>query len=149
MEDDARISEYNSTMVVSKLSPPHNFADYGHIEKKIMIHQRPLGEQKKMLIQAFIWNDKNYIYEFDKETLFRRKKIFEKIWGLGIAFVLYYGFSGAFYWKKIRIRTDLHLMTKYLLFLSLSTLPLIYFGYHGIKTYYDLDQFLYNKYLKK
>ena len=150
MDHDERLLDYNPTLVVSAFGPPKNFTDYAHLEKKILIHQLPLENQKYLLKKALILNDENYIYEFDKEALNIREKCLSR----GLALVLscsgYYSFSAYFYLKKMkRNRIKMKKEFRFIFLLMANVLPLFYFYYQGNKLYSELDQFLYKKYLYK
>jgi len=145
---DQKLLDYNPTFIVSP-SPPQNFTDYGHHEKKILIHKLSIHEQKKLLIKAFLKNDENYIYEFDKETNNKRTEVINRGFGLGLSFFGYYGFSNYFFWRKIKPIKQMKLEYKFLYLMALNLLPLIYFGYEFSNIFYDLDDFLFKKFLKK
>lgn len=150
MEHDERLMDYNPTLLASSFSPPKNFNDYAHLEKKILIHQLPLQEQKIMLMKAFIFHDNHYIYEFDQESLNLRSKALSKSLALLISGFGYYSFSTYFYYKWIKTRRiKLKKEFKAFFLLMVNILPLFYFYYEGSRIYYNLDRFLYKKYLEK
>lgn len=150
MEHDERLMDYNPTLLASSFSPPKNLNDYAHLEKKILIHQLPLQQQKIMLMKALIFNDNHYIYEFDKESLSVRAKVLSKYMALILTGFGYYSFSTYFYYKRIKTR-KIRIKKEFKAFflLMVNVLPLFYFYYEGYRIYYNFDEYLYKKYLAK
>lgn len=144
-ERDQKLLDYNPTFIVSSTS---NASDFLHSEKRKLIHEQPIEQQKKLLMKAVLYNDENYIYEFDKQTKQKRKEIINKSFGLGMAFFGYYSFSNYFFWRKIKPIKQMKIEFKFLYLIALNMFPLAYFGYEVSNMYYDLDNFLFNKYLR-
>lgn len=147
MEYDEKLLDYNPSQIVASLTP-NRFSEYAHLEKKILIHKLPLHQQKHLLMKHFLINDENYIYEFDEETHLKRKELVNKAFGLSSAAMIFYVGSNYMFWKKIKPIEKMRLEFKFLYLVGLNMLPLVYFSYEAYKCYYDLDNFLFNKYLK-
>ena len=145
---DEKLKDYDPALIVAAYAN-RGFNDYAHLEKKIFVHKLPLNEQKKLLMKAFLMNDENYIYEFDKETKKMREKLKNDVFGLSMVFTSYYGFSNYFFWKKIRPIKSMKIEWKFLYLMAVNLVPLLYFGYEINNEYCNLDDFLFNKYLNK
>lgn len=144
MTEDSRLKDYNSSMIVGTHG---GYIHYLQNEKKLMIHQKPLSEQKNLLLKAFFLNDEFYIYEFDDETLKFRQKFFQKLFGTALTCLAYFSISNYLFWKYIKKNSIINHNIKYLYLLGINIPPLIYFGFDGAKTFSVTNSFLYNKFL--
>lgn len=142
---DSRLKDYNSSMIIGHHG---GFSHYAMDEKKLLIHQKPIEEQKKSLFWAFFYNDENYIYEFDQNALSFRRQFFIKMFSLGLTTVSYFILSNIIFAKVIKKDVTISKNMKYFYFLGINVPPLIYFCFDFNKTLNVTDEFLYKKYLK-
>lgn len=118
-------------------------------KKKIEpIHERPLAEQQKSLFLAFISNDRNYIYEFDEDVDKKRGVFGKKAFDLSLQAVIYYGLGNLLYHNFLGKPKRIPFQYRVPCFALMNILPAFYFYYQTNLLHAQVNEYLFEKFLK-
>jgi hypothetical protein len=144
MSSDSKLKNINTIMIMKE----ENTEDLLPRDQ-VLIHQQDLEYQQKDLFWAFVNGDRNYIYEFDDETLKRSDHFNQQCFQLGFTAFFCLISSNYMFVKMMRPNTKISNPVKLGLLVTINAIPLSLFSYQGFRMYNKANDYLYERYLRK